>query len=56
MDNPLSRRTSGTGGRIRPIQEPGPGSPSRALRVRAAGGWAKFMRGADIDAWREADE
>ncbi|MFF7444124.1 hypothetical protein [Streptomyces sp. NPDC008122] len=32
------------GGRTRIPQEVRPGVPSRALRVRAAGGWERFMR------------
>ncbi|MBX9425568.1 hypothetical protein [Streptomyces lateritius] len=32
------------GGRPNALQEPHPGAPSRALRMRAADGWEKFMR------------
>ncbi|RKT04383.1 hypothetical protein BX286_2333 [Streptomyces sp. 3211.6] len=44
----LPRRKPGASGRAVAIQEPSPGAPSRALRVRAAGGWEKFMRRADF--------
>ncbi|MER6218250.1 hypothetical protein ABT213_29890 [Streptomyces sp. NPDC001674] len=45
----LPRRKPGASGRTLAIQEPSPGAPSRALRVRAAGGWEKFMRRADME-------
>ncbi|MBB4986324.1 MULTISPECIES: hypothetical protein [Streptomyces] len=39
------RWSPGTGGgRTHTPQEVRPGAPSRALRVRAAGGWERFMR------------
>ncbi len=40
----LPRRNPGAGGRTYTPPEPQPGAPSQALRVRAAGGWEKFMR------------
>ncbi|WP_183068966.1 hypothetical protein [Streptomyces sp. gCLA4] len=40
----LPQRTPGYSGRERAAPEPAPGAPSRSLRVRAAGGWEKFMR------------
>ncbi|MFF0550811.1 hypothetical protein ACFYUL_17825 [Streptomyces sp. NPDC004311] len=40
----LPRRKPGNSGRTFAIQEPMPGAPSRALRIRAASGWEKFMR------------
>ncbi|MGW7366654.1 hypothetical protein ACWGI8_25255 [Streptomyces sp. NPDC054841] len=40
----LPRRIPGASGRTYTPPEPRPGAPSRALRVRAAGGWEKFMR------------
>jgi hypothetical protein len=40
----LPRRNLGACGRAYTPPEPQPGAPSRALRVRAAGGWEKFMR------------
>ncbi|MFD4243277.1 hypothetical protein ACFWP3_17000 [Streptomyces sp. NPDC058525] len=48
MDSTLPRRTPGTSGRKIAIRETQPGAPSRALRLRAAGGWEKFMRRADM--------
>ncbi|GLW04375.1 hypothetical protein [Streptomyces lavendulae] len=43
------RRKPGAGGRTLAKQEPGPGTPSWALRARAAGGWEKSMRRAWIE-------
>ncbi|MFD9220291.1 hypothetical protein ACFWDI_09820 [Streptomyces sp. NPDC060064] len=40
----LPRRNPGASGRTYTPPEPQPGAPSRALRVRAASGWEKFMR------------
>ncbi|MCX4822701.1 hypothetical protein OG883_22930 [Streptomyces sp. NBC_01142] len=40
----LPRRNPGTSGRTYTPPEPQPGAPSRALRVRAADGWERFMR------------
>ncbi|MCX4732389.1 hypothetical protein [Streptomyces sp. NBC_01363] len=40
----LPRRNPGSSGRTCTPPEPRPGAPSRALRVRAAGGWERFMR------------
>ncbi|MFI9241489.1 hypothetical protein ACIGXF_02625 [Streptomyces sp. NPDC053086] len=40
----LPRRNPGASGRTYTPSEPQPGAPSRALRVRAASGWEKFMR------------
>ncbi|MGW1804151.1 hypothetical protein [Streptomyces sp. NPDC002078] len=40
----LPRRNPGASGRTSMPPKPQPGSPSRALRVRAASGWEKFMR------------
>ncbi|MFB6518721.1 hypothetical protein [Streptomyces sp. NPDC056401] len=34
--------------------DPRPGAPSRALRIRAAGGWERFMR--RVDAEQEGTE
>ncbi|MEV6394099.1 hypothetical protein AB0M39_04840 [Streptomyces sp. NPDC051907] len=44
----LPRRAPGASGRKHTAPEPLPGSPSQALRIRAAGGWEKFMRRADL--------
>ncbi|MEU3749114.1 MULTISPECIES: hypothetical protein [Streptomyces] len=49
----LPRRAPGSSGRRR-NPEPAPGAPSRALRMRAAGGWARFMRRAEAESPREA--
>ncbi|MFD4370061.1 hypothetical protein [Streptomyces sp. NPDC058486] len=40
----LPWRTPGASGRRYTPPEPQPGAPSRALRLRAADGWEKFMR------------
>ncbi|CUM39383.1 hypothetical protein BN2537_7731 [Streptomyces venezuelae] len=48
------RRTPGSSGRSRTAPEPAPGAPSRALRMRAAAGWARFMRRAEGGSPREA--
>ncbi|MGE7385600.1 hypothetical protein ACQKM2_08985 [Streptomyces sp. NPDC004126] len=45
----LPRRKPGASGRTLAIQASAPGAPSRALRVRAAGGWEKFMRRSDFE-------
>ncbi|MFE5301457.1 hypothetical protein [Streptomyces sp. NPDC056632] len=50
----LPRRTPGASGRMYTPPEPRPGAPSRALRVRAAGGWEKFMR--RVEAKQEPEE
>ncbi|MFE7548297.1 hypothetical protein [Streptomyces gardneri] len=50
----LPRRTPGSSGRSRTAPEPAPGAPSRALRMRAAAGWARFMRRAEAESPREA--
>ncbi|MFC9791275.1 hypothetical protein ACFVJI_01340 [Streptomyces sp. NPDC127584] len=50
----LPRRDPGATGRTYPPPEPRPGAPSRALRVRAAGGWERFMRRAE--ARQESEE
>ncbi|WP_159043040.1 MULTISPECIES: hypothetical protein [unclassified Streptomyces] len=41
------RRNPAASGRTYTPPEPRPGAPSRALRVRAAGGWERFMRRAE---------
>ncbi|MER6097783.1 hypothetical protein ABT154_18375 [Streptomyces sp. NPDC001728] len=46
----LPRRTPGSSGRTYSYPDPLPGAPSRALRMRAAAGWVKFMRRAEADA------
>ncbi|WP_406149569.1 hypothetical protein [Streptomyces sp. NBC_01012] len=43
----LPRRNPAANGRTYTPPEPWPGAPSRALRVRAAGGWERFMRRAE---------
>lgn len=43
----LPRRTPGSSGRRFNAPEAAPGAPSRALRMRAAAGWARFMRRAE---------
>ncbi|MFE2167832.1 hypothetical protein ACFXB3_22660 [Streptomyces sp. NPDC059447] len=48
MSTPSLPRRNGASGRTLAIHEPSPGTPSRALRVRAAGGWEKFMRRCDM--------
>ncbi|WP_159050719.1 hypothetical protein [Streptomyces sp. IMTB 1903] len=55
MDSTLPRRKPGASGRQHMVPDPLPGAPSRALRVRAADGWEKFMRRADLDEPREAE-
>ncbi|MFJ9812965.1 hypothetical protein ACIRTB_32590 [Streptomyces sp. NPDC101158] len=50
----LPRRNSDASGRTHTPPEPRPGAPSRALRVRAADGWEKFMR--RIEARQEPEE
>ncbi|GGS39163.1 hypothetical protein Snoj_28480 [Streptomyces nojiriensis] len=47
MTEPLPRRTTGVS-RRKAAAHPLPGSPSRDLRLRAAGGWEKFMRRTEI--------
>ncbi|WP_181923909.1 hypothetical protein [Streptomyces inhibens] len=49
----LPRKNPGASGRTYTPPEPQPGAPSRALRVRAASGWEKFMR--RIEARQEAE-
>lgn len=45
MDSPLlPRRTPGASGREYVVPNPEHGVPSRELRLRAAGGWERFMR------------
>ncbi|MFJ3841820.1 hypothetical protein ACIPY6_40845 [Streptomyces sp. NPDC090054] len=44
----LPRRKPGASELTLATQEPSPGAPSRALRVRAASGWNKFMRRTDM--------
>lgn len=51
----LPRRSPGASGRTFTPPEPQPGAPSRALRLRAAGGWEKFMRRAEIEEQRETE-
>ncbi|MDX2560159.1 hypothetical protein PV371_10925 [Streptomyces sp. TX20-6-3] len=46
----LPRRTPGASGRTCNSPEPAPGAPSRALRMRAAAGWVRFMRRAEAEA------
>ncbi|MCY0938525.1 hypothetical protein [Streptomyces sp. H34-S4] len=48
MDSTLPRRTPGPSGRQRAVPESLPGAPTRALRIRAASGWEKFMRLAEV--------
>ncbi|MGA5191865.1 hypothetical protein [Streptomyces exfoliatus] len=48
----LPRRAPGSSGRTYAAPDPPPGAPSRALRMRAAAGWAKFMRRAEIEEQR----
>ncbi|MGW2655430.1 hypothetical protein ACWC1D_17475 [Streptomyces sp. NPDC001478] len=43
------RSSPGTGSRGRAQPEPVPGPPSRALRMRAARGWVRFMRRAEAE-------
>ncbi|RKT08467.1 hypothetical protein BX286_6565 [Streptomyces sp. 3211.6] len=50
----LPRRKPGASGRTFEMQEPGPASPGRALRVRAAEGWERFVRRAETDLGQEA--
>ncbi|MFC5800506.1 hypothetical protein [Streptomyces formicae] len=52
----LPRRTPGASGRTHtPAPEPQPGGPSRALRIRAASGWERFMRRAGTHPEAEED-
>ncbi|MFE2128656.1 hypothetical protein [Streptomyces amritsarensis] len=45
MGSTLPRRTPGASGRKHSTTpEPQPGEPSRSLRIRAAGGWKRFVR------------
>ncbi|MCQ0024116.1 hypothetical protein M4914_14940 [Streptomyces somaliensis DSM 40738] len=48
-------RTPGAGGPVHPAPEPRPGAPSRALRLRAADGWERFMRRAEAEDQRETE-
>ncbi|MFD5417183.1 hypothetical protein ACFWJT_03940 [Streptomyces sp. NPDC127069] len=50
----LPRRKPGASGRTFEMQEPDPAAPGRALRARAAEGWERFVRRADIGARQEA--
>ncbi|GHH02680.1 hypothetical protein [Streptomyces gardneri] len=50
----LPRRIPGSSERRHTAPEPAPGAPSRALRMRAAAGWARFMRRAEVGNPREA--
>ncbi|MFF2198149.1 hypothetical protein [Streptomyces sp. NPDC058157] len=50
----LPRRKPGASGRAFDAQEPDPAAPARALRARAAEGWQRFMRRAEIDLRQEA--
>lgn len=50
----LPRKNPGASGRTYTLPEPLPGAPSRALRVRAAGGWERFMR--RVEARQEPEE
>ncbi|MDV9187748.1 hypothetical protein R6L23_05890 [Streptomyces sp. SR27] len=45
----LPRRTPGSSSRTYTVPGPTPGAPSRALRMRAAAGWVKFMRRAEVE-------
>ncbi|MEU4948069.1 hypothetical protein ACFYN3_41915 [Streptomyces lavendulae] len=47
MDNTIPRRLPGASGSKHAVPDSQPGAPSRALRIRAAGGWEKFMRRAN---------
>ncbi|MEU3407109.1 hypothetical protein ABZ766_24635 [Streptomyces sp. NPDC006670] len=49
----LPRRKPGASGRTVETQEPDPAAPGRALRARAAEGWQRFMRRAEIDLRQE---
>ncbi|WP_167739595.1 hypothetical protein [Streptomyces subrutilus] len=48
MTQPLPRRAPGASGRQYTVPDPQPGAPSRSLRLRAAGGWVKFMRRSEM--------
>ncbi|MEV8454582.1 hypothetical protein AB0467_23510 [Streptomyces sp. NPDC052095] len=48
------RGIPGTTAHARTLPESPPGAPSRALRIRAAGGWERFMR--RIEAREEPEE
>ncbi|MCX4867405.1 hypothetical protein OIC43_30495 [Streptomyces sp. NBC_00825] len=50
----LPRRNPGASGRTYTPPEPQWGAPSRALRVRAADGWERFMR--RVEARQEPEE
>ncbi|MFF4583510.1 hypothetical protein [Streptomyces sp. NPDC001389] len=52
----LPRRNPGASGRTFDLQEPDAAAPGRAPRARAAEGWERFMRRADIDTRQEAEE
>ncbi|MER7537172.1 hypothetical protein ABTX77_20665 [Streptomyces sp. NPDC097704] len=45
----LPRRTPGINGRNHTHPAPTPSAPSRALRLRAAAGWVRFMRRAEVE-------
>ncbi|MFE3861077.1 hypothetical protein ACFXPT_11670 [Streptomyces goshikiensis] len=48
MDSPLPSRTPVPEGRQHATPDPRPGAPSRTLRIRAAGGWERFMRRSEM--------
>ncbi|MFE3560502.1 hypothetical protein ACFXKW_37480 [Streptomyces sp. NPDC059193] len=50
----LPRGKPGASGRTRGLQDSKRGAPSRALRLRAADGWERFMLRAEFDAKRES--
>ncbi|MFJ3905671.1 hypothetical protein [Streptomyces sp. NPDC090025] len=49
------RRNPDANGRTLSQSEPPPGAPSRALRMRAAHGWVKFMRRVEITTRQEGE-
>jgi hypothetical protein len=49
-----SGRTPGSSRHRIATESPQPGAPSRALRLRAAGGWEKFMRRTEMQKEGEA--
>lgn len=50
----LPRRKASAAGRTHAEPESQPGAPSRTLRLRAAGGLKKFMRGSAFDSDQES--